>query len=72
MRVLPPPEGAHVFHLALTVGDFFDDDAGEFLVDIDQHLFDRLHLLAGFFIDLEEDARDARRRLRSLRGASFR
>ena len=39
--------GTHLDHLALALGQLLHDDAGVLLVDVDDHLLDRLEQLAG-------------------------
>ncbi len=46
--------GAHLDQIGFALGELLHHDAGEFLVDVDHHLFDRLQELAGFRIALEQ------------------
>ena len=56
--------GAHLGELALALAELVDDDAGEFLVDVDRHLLDRLQPLAALLA--EEHARPRDRQLEAL------
>src|SRR5262249_54805218 len=56
----------HVRKFAASLADFLDDDAGELLVDVNLHLFDRLQPLAGGRIGLEDHARPPDRELVAL------
>src|SRR5262249_1326287 len=53
----------HVDHLALARRHLLDHDAGEFLVDVDLRLLDRLEALAGGGIGLEQHPRARDREL---------
>ena len=60
---LAAARGPHLLHLGLAAAHLVDDDAGEFLVDIDHHLLDRLEPPAGRRIALEQHARARDRHL---------
>ena len=56
----------HVLHLGLAPAHLLDDDAGEFLVDVDDDLLDRLEPLAGRRIGAEQHARARDRHLEAF------
>src|SRR5690606_40420238 len=64
---LPPATGwAHLDHLAAPFGNFLDDHAAVLLVDVDDHLLDRLEPLACLRIGLVDDLRPRHRQLEAL------
>ena len=62
--------GTHLDELALALGHLLHDDAGVLLVDVDQHLLDRLEQLAGRPV-LKQDLRPRHGELKTFTAHGF-